>query len=515
MYHVYLCIADHHDLRLVFLAATLCLFSSITAISMIAHTRAATGKMRALWLVAASVVAGFGIWATHFIAMLADQVGMPVAYDLDLTVASVLLAIVLCGLGFWLALSRFGPLIGGAVAGIAIAVMHYVGMAALEISAYPVWDLRYVSASIAIGITFSAAALWASFRQQWHMRIASCLLLTIAICGLHFTGMAAVIYHYDPHILIPQGVVDRLAIAIGVASAAAAIVAAGLAGVLVDIRLQTRESQNLRAHIAELEAVKSQLEETSETLRVALGAAASADLAKSRFLATISHELRTPLNAIIGFSDLMASEMFGPHSNPKYRDYSKSIHDSGAHLLALINDILDLTRLDLGEEDLEDQDVDLVDVVAETVRMLAGRIETAQLQCQCEVAPAIPHVRADRRRLRQVLINVISNAIKFTPEGGKVIVLARRTSSGVAIDVCDTGIGIAQEDIPRAMEYFGQVDSTLARCYEGTGLGLPLSRQIMELHGGRLVLRSKPGEGTTVTLSLPETRLLDGRKAAA
>ncbi|MGC8534685.1 MAG: sensor histidine kinase, partial [Rhizomicrobium sp.] len=131
------------------------------------------------------------------------------------------------------------------------------------------------------------------------------------------------------------------------------------------------------------------------------------------------------------------------------------------------------------------------------------------------VAPAIPHVRADRRRLRQVLINLLSNAIKFTPEGGKVIVRARRASGGVVIDVCDTGIGIAQEDIPRAMEYFGQVDSTLARRYEGSGLGLPLSRQIMELHGGKLVLRSKPGEGTTVTLSLPETRLLDGRKAAA
>lgn len=508
MLRVLMCVTGQHDLRFVVLAGFLCLFASVTATSMIAHARSSAGRARTMCLVAAAVVAGSGIWATHFVAMLAYRAGLPVSYDLSLTILSIVAAIALCGAGFTLALGRTGPLIGGIVTGIAISTMHYIGMAAVRIAADPVWDMGYVTASILIGIVFSALTLYAVSQERRWLRFASPILFVLAICGMHFTAMAAVTYKYDPALSVPPGIVDTGSLAIMVASIAFLIVAMGLMGVLADSRLRALESGRLRAHIAELEATKRELENRSYELREALTAASAADRAKSQFLAAMSHELRTPLNAILGFSEMMTNEVFGPHASPRYAEYVKNIFDSGAHLLALIDDVLDLSRLDASQLALADEDVDLSKIAAEALHMVEGQARAGRIGLSDEMASGFPHVRGDTRRVRQVLINLLSNAVKFTPAGGRVRVHASYANGAVAVSVSDTGIGIAAKDIPKALEYFGQVDSTLARRYNGTGMGLPLSKRLMELHGGQLDLQSAPNMGTTVTVTFPASRII-------
>ena len=236
-----------------------------------------------------------------------------------------------------------------------------------------------------------------------------------------------------------------------------------------------------------------------------------ANLAKTRFLANMSHELRTPLNAIIGFSEFMASETLGPLGALRYVGYARDIVDSGRHLLGVINDILDMSRIEAGAVHLEETDV-RIDAVAEgALRLVAQRASDAGLRLEKHVPADLPAVKADERLLRQVLINLLSNAVKFTPSGGAVEVAAAVGPRGeIRLSVSDTGIGIAPQNIARALEPFGQVDSSLSRKYEGSGLGLPLVKSIVELHGGTLEIESMPDRGTTVTIRLPASRSVPG-----
>jgi signal transduction histidine kinase len=228
----------------------------------------------------------------------------------------------------------------------------------------------------------------------------------------------------------------------------------------------------------------------------------------------MSHELRTPLNAIIGFSDTMKMEVFGPLSD-RYKGYVTDIHRSGEHLLALINDVLDLSRLDAGHADLREEEFDPGELIDESLRMMVGQAGKAQIALSTDIAHDLPWVKADKRRIKQILINLMSNALKFTPAGGTVKVTARLVPDGLAMAVSDSGIGIAPEDMPKVMERFGMVDSSMSRKHTGTGLGLPLSKQLVELHGGSLVLESRLDQGTTVTVTLPPERLIAGAGAIA
>ncbi len=274
------------------------------------------------------------------------------------------------------------------------------------------------------------------------------------------------------------------------------------------------EAARLRRYVSELEKTQRDLEATTVDLHRALSVAASASEAKSQFLATMSHELRTPLNAIIGFSEIMATELFGPHANPRYKDYAETVRKSGDHLLALINDVLDFSKIDAGRLELYEEAVDIGAVVRDALQMTRGQAEAARLSLAEAPSVRVPSVRADERRLLQVLLNLLSNAIKFTPKGGEIRVSARRTAAGVVITVTDTGIGMASEDIPKALERFGQIDSSLGRKYGGTGLGLPLSKRLVELHGGTLEIESAVGNGTCVTITLPANRVISDRAVA-
>ncbi len=238
-------------------------------------------------------------------------------------------------------------------------------------------------------------------------------------------------------------------------------------------------------------------------------AAEFANRTKTEFLANMSHELRTPLNAIIGFAEVIKGEMFGPVGLPKYIDYASDIHTSGQHLLDLINDILDLSKLEAGKLELRESDVSLPHIVDYCQALVREKAETGGVTLITEMPKDVPHIFGDERALKQVLLNFLSNAVKFTPKGGKVTSrVAYKPEEGLSVSVSDTGIGMSPSEIAVALSPFGQVDSKLARQHKGTGLGLPISRSLIELHGGTLKVASEPNKGTTMIASFPLARIV-------
>ena len=231
-----------------------------------------------------------------------------------------------------------------------------------------------------------------------------------------------------------------------------------------------------------------------------------ANRAKSEFLANMSHELRTPLNSILGFTDILINRRFG-RDDPRYDAYLKDVNDAGRDLLNLINDIIDVSRIERGQMSLTERNVDVPRLMTACYRLVLGRAHEGQIHLNLHLPDDFPSLHADERRVKQALLNILSNAVKFTPAGGAVdFSAALDEAGGIIFSVKDTGVGIRAEDIPKVMSIFGQADGSLNRRYEGSGLGLPLTRDLMELHGGRLNLDSRPGAGTTVSLLFPATR---------
>jgi len=230
---------------------------------------------------------------------------------------------------------------------------------------------------------------------------------------------------------------------------------------------------------------------------------------KSDLLANMSHELRTPLNAIIGFSGSMKEETFGSVGSDKNWEYLDDIHQSGHHLLELINDILDVSTIEAGALELEEENVNITDIVEISVRLIGPRAGHGQVCVTSTIDTEIPLLYADARRVKQVFLNLLSNAVKFTPEGGQVTVSARLNDDGsLAVAVADTGIGMDEEEVTKALATFGQVDSGLDRKHEGSGLGLPLTKGLIELHGGALEINSEKGHGSLITVTFPKERII-------
>jgi len=236
-------------------------------------------------------------------------------------------------------------------------------------------------------------------------------------------------------------------------------------------------------------------------------AAEAANSAKSDFLARMSHDLRTPLHGIIGFAEMIRDQMVGPVGTSKYVDYARDIHHSGVHLLRLINDVLDLSKIEAGRFELVEDSIPVWAVVEEAAHAVSPIAEQKGLVLTVSVAPSLPMLIADEKTLRQMLFNLLSNAIKFTEPGGSVSVMAGLSDHGLDIVVADTGMGIGPEEIDLVFTEFGQAGNPRTRPAEGTGLGLVIVRSLIELHGGRLVLESEPGRGTSVTLAFPAFRI--------
>ena len=261
---------------------------------------------------------------------------------------------------------------------------------------------------------------------------------------------------------------------------------------------------------AEKDALIAELEQAKLNSDEARRRAEGANLAKSRFLATMSHELRTPLNAILGFSEVMKAELFGAHVVPTYKEYSTDIHSSGQHLLMLINEILDLSRVEAGRYELKEEAVPLAGVVEECRHLLALRAKNRSITVNEALDDAMPRIWADERAVRQVTLNLLSNAIKFTPQGGEIHIKVGWTQNGGQyLSIKDTGPGIPEDEIPIVLSSFGRGSMAQKNADEGTGLGLPIVRGLVELHGGEFKLLSKVREGTEVIVIFPPERVMN------
>ena len=254
--------------------------------------------------------------------------------------------------------------------------------------------------------------------------------------------------------------------------------------------------------IADVRASQQRLAELAEKYAVEKTRAEEANQAKSKFLANMSHELRTPLNAIIGFSEIMESGMFGPLGVDKYSEYCADIRSSGEYLLDVINDILDMAKIEAGRIRLDFEELDLDALLAESLRVVSARAQDKQLELVTRISPELG-LRADRRAVKQIMLNLLSNAVKFTDAGGRVTVRGRTTDHCIMLTIADTGIGIDKEALARLGRPFEQVESQLTKSHHGSGLGLAIAKSLIELHGGRMRIRSTLGKGTLVMVRLP------------
>jgi two-component system cell cycle sensor histidine kinase PleC len=255
--------------------------------------------------------------------------------------------------------------------------------------------------------------------------------------------------------------------------------------------------------IAALETAKSMSDEARRR-------AEDSNLAKSRFLATMSHELRTPLNAILGFSEVMANEVLGPLPNQTYRDYASDIHGSGHHLLNLINEILDLSRIEAGKHELIEEAVKLAHVADDCAHMLQLRAKGKDIKILTQVEPELPALWAEEKSVRQIMLNLLSNAIKFTPTGGEIrLKIGWTAGGGQYLSVSDNGPGIPEDEIPIVLSAFGQGSIAIKSAEQGTGLGLPIVQALMKMHGGTFELKSKLRVGTEVTACFPAARVME------
>ena len=289
--------------------------------------------------------------------------------------------------------------------------------------------------------------------------------------------------------------------------AAMAVTAQGYFALLAH-RLYTTTLATLEAR-AEKDALIGELEQSKAISDEARNRAEAANIAKSRFLAQMSHELRTPLNAILGFSEVMNNEIFGPHSVPNYKEYSNDIHNSGVHLLNLINEILDLSRIEAGRLELNEEPVSLVAVVEDCHHLLTLRAKNRSITIHEMFESDMPRLWADERAIRQICLNLLSNAIKFTPQGGEIWLKVGWTASGGQyMSVKDTGPGIPEEEIPIVLASFGQGSNSIKSAEQGAGLGLPIAKSLVDLHGGTFALKSKLRIGTEVIVTFPPERVV-------
>jgi two-component system cell cycle sensor histidine kinase PleC len=289
--------------------------------------------------------------------------------------------------------------------------------------------------------------------------------------------------------------------------AAMAVMAQGYFTMLAQ-RLYSTTLATLEAR-AEKDALIGELETAKAISDEARRRAEAANVAKSRFLAQMSHELRTPLNAILGFSEVMKSEIFGPHAVPAYREYAEDIHNSGVHLLNLINEVLDLSRIEAGRYELNEEAVALPHVVEDCHHLMKLRAQNRGLTLHEAFEPELPRIWADERAVRQICLNLLSNAIKFTPQGGEIWMKVGWTASGGQyISVRDSGPGIPEDEISVVLSSFGQGSNAIKSAEQGTGLGLPIAKNLVDLHGGTFTLKSKLREGTEVIVTFPPERVM-------
>lgn len=490
MIAIYTCLTRDHDPRLVVLAALICLVSTTIGMDLLARARSRGEGVsgRWLWLLGAGFVCGTGIWATHFVAILAYDIGIPVGFDAIPTLVSVLFGTITCAIGFAALIGRprwWRIALAGVVVGGGIGLLHYEGMAGLVIPNTVGWNYTLIELSVASGILWSmlAAALIAR-RGGLAFRLGAAAALSMAAISLHFTGMAAMAILPDLSIDAVAGGFPHSTIVIAVSIGICAIVLVALATSIFDhvlMRRSFKEAERLLQLNAELAAARDRAE--------------AANRAKSEFLAMMSHEIKTPLAGMIGMINLMART--GDRS--EQARCAALAQDSAENLLAVINGVLDFSQLEAGRLQLEAIDFDVVRLLSSTTEFFRPTIEAKGLRLEVRLAADLPReMNGDPNRIRQVLSNLLSNAAKFT-HTGKIEVDASCAvgADGIVdlrVEVADTGVGIPADARAGLFQPFVQADSSISRRYGGSGLGLSVSRQLCRLMGGDIALDRNCGE---------------------
>jgi signal transduction histidine kinase/ActR/RegA family two-component response regulator len=516
-----------HDRSLVLLSFVVAAAASYAALDLAERLRSGDPDMRRKWLAASAVTLGGGIWSMHFIAMLAFETPLERGYDIGLTVLSAVVAIVVVAAGLWIVRSKVTVTrlaTAGTLVGVGVVAMHYTGMEALRVAGEVYYHPGLFVLSITIALGAATTALWlAATLTRWWERIGAALVMAVAICGMHYTGMAATAIVAGPDLTAGALLLSEPVLAASIAYGMLAIVPIGLVGAHLDRRMRERdvaESERLRALNASLEQRvaqrTAQLTLTTQNLDGALREAESANAAKSDFLANMSHELRTPLNAILGFAQLLTRGKSSQALSSEQLGMVDQIDRAGHHLLELINEILDLSRIEAGHLSLSIEPINAGDVVGEVVASFQPLAMDASVTIHVHVPEGYVGVMADRTRLRQILTNLVANAVKYNRRGGDVDidVNLRRGQRDVVFAVRDTGAGIPARHLEELFEPFnrlGQETSTVV----GAGVGLALCRRLVEAQGGKIWAQSVEGQGSTFTFVLPmaATPALEAAKA--
>jgi signal transduction histidine kinase/AmiR/NasT family two-component response regulator len=592
---------QHHDPRLVAWAALICCVA--VAASLGAYRRAASTQAghRIAWITVVALILGSGVWATHFLAMLAYHQELQVAFGLDGTALSLVAAIIGIGAGAGVAAmapAGVGRLVGGAIVGAAIVVMHFIGVAAMVLPLDVVWDPGLVAAAIAIGVTAAAAAFWTAGNGLSLPRgLGAAALLITAICGLHFVAMSAVILTPHGAGSFASGLYGRRELAVGVGALAALIMVAGAGILLIDRFNAMTALSSLRSaldaapsalaffdragrmtfwnngyaeilgayditaakglrfsaiiaaaaakglpeavvagarrantsgprkldnfplpdgrwfqaqigptqdggFVVLLSEITAQLELTQREATARLQAEAASH-AKSEFLANMSHEIRTPLNGVLGMVQVM-----GRHPlDPEQRERLEVIGTAGQSLLSVLNGVLDISKIEAGKLELEIHPFDLLRTVQGATASHATLAAQKDVGFDLDVAEDVRGFwLGDGGKLGQILANLISNAVKFTAKGTIGVRVTSAPDGGLSFEIADSGLGIPADKLGSIFEKFTQVDASTTRRFGGTGLGLTICREYVELMGGELEVASREGAGSTFTFTLPLVR---------
>lgn len=501
-----------YETPLVLVSILVAIVASYSALSLAGRVTEAAGRSRFAWILGGAIAMGSGIWAMHFVGMLAFRLPIPIAFDIPITFASLVLAIGASGLALWqVSRANLGPVRLGASAvimGAGINAMHYTGMAAMRMQPAIVYDPLLFALSVLIAIVASALALWIAFRLRRSTpdvllpRVGAAVVMGFAIVGMHYTGMAAANFPADSVCMAAREGVQRDGLASLIVLATFCVLGLALIASVFDARLEA----NARI-LALSQATAAERQQLLERERIARDQAERLSALKDEFLATLSHELRTPLNAMLGWAGMLQR---GVKDEATFKRGLETIERNARAQGQLIDDLLDMSRIIAGTVRLDVQTVDPARIVEAAVGTVhpAAAAKTITLRTDLgRDGGALPlEVRADPGRLQQVLWNLLANAVKFTPPGGTVQVMLGRDGVDAVIRVIDSGIGIAPDFLPYVFDRFRQQDASISRQHGGLGLGLSIAKQIVELHGGTIAVDSAgPHTGTTFTVRLPLT----------